>query len=90
MNFLLAHLWPAPNLVETKKNNQSMVLRVMYRGGALRFMGDIEAKGERELIATGVDLRTAIVRLPHRWQRDFIQRRPDRRSTSAGCVISLG
>jgi beta-lactamase superfamily II metal-dependent hydrolase len=63
LNFLLAHLWPAPNLVETKKNNQSMVLRVMYRGGALRFMGDIEAKGERELIATGVDLRTAIVRL---------------------------
>jgi len=29
------------------------------------FTGDIEAKGERELIATGADLRAAIVKVPH-------------------------
>lgn len=58
-------LWPAPNIVETKENNQSMVLRLAYRGIAILFTGDIEAKGERELIATGADLRAAIVKVPH-------------------------
>jgi competence protein ComEC len=58
-------LWPAPNLVESKENNQSMVLRLTYRGVAILFMGDMEAKGERELIATGANLRAAILKVPH-------------------------
>jgi competence protein ComEC len=58
-------LWPAPNLDEGKENNQSMVLRLTYRGNAILFMGDLEAKGERELIATGADLRAAILKVPH-------------------------
>jgi len=58
-------LWPAPNLVESKENNQSMVLRLTYRGSAILFMGDMEAKGERELIATGANLRAAILKVPH-------------------------
>jgi competence protein ComEC len=58
-------LWPASNSDETKENNQSMVLRLTYRGAAILFTGDIEAKGERELIATGADLRAAILKVPH-------------------------
>jgi competence protein ComEC len=58
-------LWPPPSLVESKENNQSMVLRLTYRGNAIIFMGDMEAKGERELIATGAEIRAAIVKVPH-------------------------
>ncbi len=29
------------------------------------FAGDLEAKGERELIASGVDLRATILKVPH-------------------------
>ena len=58
-------LWPPPNLVERKKNNQSMVLRLVYHGGAILFTGDIEAKGEREFIAQGVDSYATIIKVPH-------------------------
>ena len=58
-------LWPAANSDETKENNQSMVLRLTYRGAAILFTGDLEAKGERELIATGANLRAAILKVPH-------------------------
>lgn len=58
-------LWPPPHTEEAKENNQSMVMRLKYRGTAMLFTGDIEAKGEHELIATGADLRAAIVKVPH-------------------------
>ncbi len=58
-------LWPAANSDETKENNESMVVRLAYRGAAILFTGDIEAKGEREMIATGADLRAAILKVPH-------------------------
>jgi beta-lactamase superfamily II metal-dependent hydrolase len=43
-----------------------MVRRLMDRGAAILFVGDIEAKGDRELIATGVDQRTATAKAPNR------------------------
>ena len=61
----VACLWPVPNLTERRENNQSMVLRLTSREASILFMGDIEAKGEREVIATGADLRAAIIKVPH-------------------------
>ena len=58
-------LWPRPGAVEKKENNASMVVRMRYGGAAVLFTGDLEAKGERELIATGVDLRAAVIKVPH-------------------------
>jgi competence protein ComEC len=58
-------LWPAANALEAKDNNLSAVIRVGYRGQAILFAGDLEAKGERELIATGADLHAAILKAPH-------------------------
>ena len=58
-------LWPTANSDETKENNESMVVRLAYRGAAILFTGDIEAKGERELIATDADLRSPILKVPH-------------------------
>jgi competence protein ComEC len=42
-----------------------MVMRLQYRGNAVLFTGDIEAKGEREMLGTGADLRAAFVKVPH-------------------------
>ena len=58
-------IWPPPGADENKENNQSMVMRLEYRGTGILFTGDIEAKGERELLASGADLRAAIVKVPH-------------------------
>ena len=58
-------LWPTPGTDEIKDNNQSMVMRLRYRGVTIVFTGDIEAKGERELLRTGPELRAAILKVPH-------------------------
>jgi competence protein ComEC len=58
-------VWPAPDTEELKEKNQSMVMRLAYRGTAVLFTGDMEAKGEREMLGTGADLRAAIVKVPH-------------------------
>ncbi len=58
-------LWPAPDIHERKDNNQSMVMRLAYRGAVVLFTGDLEDKGEREMIATGADLRASILKVPH-------------------------
>jgi competence protein ComEC len=58
-------VWPAPGIRERKENNQSMVMRLKFDGSAVLFTGDIEAKGEREMIGTGADVRAAIIKVPH-------------------------
>jgi len=56
---------PLPNMDEVKDNNASMVMRIDYGRSSLLFPGDLEAKGERELIASGADLRATILKVPH-------------------------
>lgn len=58
-------LWPPPGVAERKDNNASMVIRMLYDGRAVLFTGDLEAKGERELVATGAALRAAVIKVPH-------------------------
>jgi competence protein ComEC len=58
-------LWPPPVIDETKDNNDSVVLRIDYAGKAILFPGDLEAKGERELIATGANVAATILKVPH-------------------------
>ena len=50
---------------ELKENNSSMVLRLSYGRESILFPGDLEAKGERELIASGADLHATILKVPH-------------------------
>jgi competence protein ComEC len=50
---------------ELKENNSSMVLRLSYGNNALLFPGDLEAKGEHELIASAADLHATILKVPH-------------------------
>ena len=59
-------LWPPPIINERKDNNDSVVLRIGYAGKAILFPGDLEAKGERELIASGAEIVAAtILKVPH-------------------------
>jgi competence protein ComEC len=58
-------LWPAPGVVERKDNNSSMAVRISYDGSSVLFTGDLEAKGERELIASGAHLRADVLKVPH-------------------------
>jgi competence protein ComEC len=58
-------LWPSVELTERKDNNESVVLRINYHGKAILFPGDLEAKAERELVATGADVSATILKVPH-------------------------
>jgi competence protein ComEC len=58
-------LWPPPIIDENKDNNDSVVLRIEYGGKAILFPGDLEAKAERELIATGANVNATILKVPH-------------------------
>ncbi|WP_392454108.1 DNA internalization-related competence protein ComEC/Rec2 [Edwardsiella piscicida] len=57
-------LWP-PRAVARPRNNDSCVVRISGPGGALLLTGDIEADSERALLATGTDLRAAVMQVPH-------------------------
>jgi competence protein ComEC len=62
---MLRCLWPPTTINERLDNNDSVVVRLEYHGKALLFPGDLEAKGERELIATGTNLAATILKVPH-------------------------
>jgi competence protein ComEC len=56
---------PLHGVPEPKRNNSSMVLRLAYGREAFLFTGDVEAKGERELIASAAELHATILKVPH-------------------------
>jgi competence protein ComEC len=58
-------LGPPPDDVEKKQNNRSMVLRIKFGRASFLFTGDIEAKGERELVESGRNLQATVLKVPH-------------------------
>jgi competence protein ComEC len=81
---------PQHGVPELKHNNSSMVLRMAYGRESFLFAGDVEAKGERELVASSADLRAIILKVPHHGSQtsstaDFIRAVHPRVA-----VISLG
>jgi competence protein ComEC len=58
-------VWPPPAIIERLDNNDSVVLRLEFHGKAILFPGDLEAKAERELIATGANVSATILKVPH-------------------------
>jgi competence protein ComEC len=63
---------------ELTHNNSSMVLRISYGRESLLFAGDVEAKGEHELVASRAELHATILKVPHHGSRtsssaDFIE-----------------
>ncbi len=83
-------LGPLANVVEIKDNNSSMVIRLDYAGKTLLFTGDVEAKGERELIASGADLRATVLKVPHHGSTTSSSKEFIEAVHPAAAVISLG
>jgi competence protein ComEC len=60
-------LWPprATSSPATSDNDDSVVLRLVYGGVAVLLTGDIEAPAEAAILASGVDLRADVLKVPH-------------------------
>lgn len=83
-------LGPLATLAELKKNNSSMVIRMSYGPATVLFAGDLEARGERELMASGADLRATILKVPHHGSRTSSSPPFLAAVAPAVAVISLG
>ncbi len=57
-------LGPEPG-ISGRRNNASMVLRLAFGANSFLFTGDLEAAGERALIASRADLHATILKVPH-------------------------
>jgi len=62
-------LWPPADTLPGSRNDASLVVRVDVAGRRLLFSGDIEAKAEAALVASGADLRADVLALPHHGSR---------------------
>jgi competence protein ComEC len=60
---------PLHNRFELKHNNSSMIVRLVYGAESFLFTGDVEARGESELIAMHADLHAAVLKVPHHGSR---------------------
>ena len=61
-------LWPAPEF-DGSRNDRSLVVRVEVDGVRLLFAGDLEAPGEMALLASGAELDSQVLKLPHHGSR---------------------
>lgn len=65
----VAPLWPPRELEPLGDNDRSLVLRVELPGVRALLLGDLEARGEGALLASGADLRADVVKLAHHGSR---------------------
>ena len=57
------------NLLDQDKNDDSLVMKLAYSEVDILFTGDIGKKAETRLIASGQDLRSEILKVPHHGSR---------------------
>jgi competence protein ComEC len=69
---VLEALAPAPERATAfvEPNDLSLVVRVTYRGLRILFTGDLSAAAEARILATGVDLRADVLKVPHHGSAD--------------------
>lgn len=73
-------LWPHPEFSTNESNDLSVVLRLHDGIHSALFTGDIEARAEGEILHTGFDLRSDILKVPHHGSRT---------SSSTGFLLSI-
>ncbi len=57
------------NLLDPDKNDDSLVIKLTYREVDILFTGDIGKRAESRLIASGQDLRSEVLKVPHHGSR---------------------
>ncbi len=57
------------DLTDTDTNDDSLVMKLSYGEVDILFTGDIEAKAETRLLASGQDLRAEVLKVPHHGSR---------------------
>jgi competence protein ComEC len=60
---------PIHGVPELKRNNSSMILRIAYGRESFLFSGDVEEKGEHELVASAAELHATVLKVPHHGSR---------------------
>lgn len=62
-------LWPSQGLsgqyAEESSNNTSVVAQLVYGQAEFLFTGDIEKEAERDLVSSGIDLASDVLKVPH-------------------------
>jgi competence protein ComEC len=58
-------LWPAPGYETDELNNTSMLVMVEYAGRRILLTGDIEAPGQRAVLASGANVQADVLKVPH-------------------------
>ena len=90
-NVLIDVLWPRPNQADSpSRNNDSMVLRIRFGEKSFLFTADIEKEAEAELVRTGRDLHTDVVKVAHHGSKTSSTERFVDAARSAIAVISVG
>lgn len=80
---ILDLVWPPKETFGTqpkKVNDTSIVLRALYGSSALLLTGDIEGKAEREILKTGANLRSTVLKIAHHGSKT---------STSTGFLLAV-
>jgi len=86
-------LHPGPLLMTgtgSDANNNSVVLRLVYRNVSFLFTGDLEAPGQRVVMSRGITLRSTVLKVPHHGAADAALPAFDRAVHPALAVISVG
>jgi len=65
----LEPLWPLPVAERRSRNDRSLVVRIELGGHSVLLPGDLEARAESDLVASGADLQSEIIALPHHGSR---------------------
>jgi competence protein ComEC len=58
-------LWPPASIGPLSENDSSVVLRITHGSVSALLAGDIEQAAEEALVASGVDLRADLLKIPH-------------------------
>ena len=61
-------VWPPSSAFGSrpkKTNNTSIVLRTLFGTGSMLLTGDIERDAEMAILATGADIRSDVLKVPH-------------------------
>lgn len=80
---ILDIIWPGPDFIHRKLsdvNNASTALRVLYKDQSILFTGDMEEAEEKEILQSGADIRSTILKIAHHGSKT---------STSTGFLLAV-